>query len=401
MGHSHGSPDPLAVPSPPPGLRHLLVGAVAVFVVLTVGGLIALWPSHVVRSRPRSLGPPVELVNATVQRVTQGSCEGAPAEFASHCVQAHVRITNGPDKGRREHFEVGESADQPTLNPGDRIVLGRSVEPTTNQVSYYFSDFQRRSPLLLLTLFFSALVIGLARWKGLAALVGLLISLLILVRFVLPSILDGNSPVAVAIVGSAAMMFAVIYLAHGIDLRSTTALLGTGVSLVLTGLFAWIFVDLTQLSGLASEEVTYLRATLGGVSPQGLLLGGIIIGALGVLNDVTVTQASAVWEIHGADPAASARSVYRSAMRVGRDHIAATVDTIVLAYAGAALPLLVLFTVTGRRFTDVITGELVAEELVRSLVGSIGLVLSVPITTGLGVFLVTRLRADGAGRRDN
>jgi uncharacterized membrane protein len=305
----------------------------------------------------------------------------------SRCVHADVQLAGG---GRTE-LEIGESADQPTLHSGQRIVVGRSVEPT-GHVTYYFSDFQRKMPIILLALIFAVVVVGLARWRGAAAIAGLFISLLVLVRFVLPAILDGKSPIAVAIVGSAVIMLFVVYLAHGVNVRTTTALLGTALSLLLTGGLAWVFVRAAQLSGLATEEVSYLRATAGKLSPQGLLLGGIIIGSLGILNDITVTQASAVWELHLVDPTAPAARLYRSAMRIGRDHIASTVYTLVLAYAGAALPLLVLFTLTDRGFTDVVTGELVGEEVVRTLVGSIGLVAAVPITTALAVALVMRIR---------
>lgn len=379
------------MPPAPPALRRLLIGAVAVFLALTLAGVIVLWPKHRTRSRPRSMGLPVQLVNATVNKVTAGPCVGSPPEMDTHCVNADLRITSGPDNGQRTQIEVGESADQPLLHAGQHIVLGRSVEET-GHVTYYFSDFQRKTPIVLLALLFGVVVVGLARWRGAAAILGLLISLLVLVRFVLPAILDGESPIAVAIVGSAVIMIFVVYLAHGVNVRTTTALLGTALSLVLTGGLAWIFVRAAQLSGLASEDVTYLRATAGKLSPEGLLLGGIIIGSLGILNDITVTQASAVWELHLADPSAPAARVYRSAMRIGRDHIASTVYTLFLAYAGAALPLLVLFTLTDRGFTEVVTGELVGEEVVRTLVGSIGLVAAVPITTALAVALVMRIR---------
>jgi uncharacterized membrane protein len=379
------------MPPAPPGLRRLLMGAVAVFLGLTLAGVIVLWPKQRIHGRPPSMGLPVQLVNADVNKVTTGPCVGSPPEMNTHCVHADLRITSGPDKGQRTPIEVGESADQPTLHAGQRIVLGRSVEET-GHVTYYFSDFQRTTPLVVLALLFAVVVVGLARWRGAAAIVGLFISLLVLVRFVIPAILDGKSPIAVAIVGSAVIMLFVVYLAHGVNVRTTTALLGTAMSLLLTGGLAWIFVRAAQLSGLASEEMTYLRATAGKLSPEGLLLGGIIIGSLGILNDITVTQASAVWELHLADPSAPAARLYRSAMRIGRDHIASTVYTLVLAYAGAALPLLVLFTLADRGFTEVVTGELVGEEVVRTLVGSIGLVAAVPITTALAVALVMRIR---------
>ena len=172
------------MPPAPPGLRRLLTGAVAVFLGLTLAGVVVLWPTHRSRGRPRSMGAPVKLVNASVNKVTTGPCVGSPPEMDTHCVHADLRVTSGPDKGQRTQIEVGESADQPTLHAGQRIVLGRSVEET-GDVTYYFSDYQRKTPILLLALLFAVVVVGLARWRGAAAIVGLFISLLVLVRFVL------------------------------------------------------------------------------------------------------------------------------------------------------------------------------------------------------------------------
>ncbi|MCA1845903.1 MAG: YibE/F family protein, partial [Actinobacteria bacterium] len=228
------------------------------------------------------------------------------------------------------------------------------------------------------------------------ALAGLVVTFAVLVKFVLPAVLLGKSPLLVAIVGSAAVMFVIMYLAHGLNALTTTALLGTLASLGIIAVLSAVFVGLSRLVNLGSEEALYLQATASQVDLRGLLLGGIIIGSLGVLNDVTVTQASAVWALRGTNPAATTRELYHSAMRIGRDHIASTVDTLVLAYAGASLPLLLLFTVASRPVGDVLTGELVAEEIVRTLVGSIGLVASVPITTWLAAAVASRV---GAPRR--
>jgi uncharacterized membrane protein len=219
---------------------------------------------------------------------------------------------------------------------------------------------------------------------------GLAISFGVLVRFMLPAILVGKNPVAVAVVGSATIMFVALYLAHGINARTTTAVLGTVGALFLTGVLAWIFVTGSHLTGLASEESGLLAASLSGVSLRGLLLGGVVIGSLGVLDDVTVTQASAVWELHRANPTYGFQRLYAAGLRIGRDHIASTVNTLVMAYAGASLPLLVLFTLSSRRLGDVLTSEIVAQEIVRTLVGSIGLVAAVPITTALAAFVVDR-----------
>ncbi|HYH52071.1 MAG TPA: YibE/F family protein [Acidimicrobiia bacterium] len=243
---------------------------------------------------------------------------------------------------------------------------------------------------MALGVFFAVAVVLLARWRGLMALAGLAISFAVLVRFMLPAILLGKNPVAVAVVGSAAIMFVALYLAHGINARTTTAVLGTVGALFVTGVLAWIFVTGTHLTGMASEESGLLAASLSGVSLKGLLLGGIVIGSLGVLDDVTVTQASAVWELHLANPAYGFSRLYAAGLRIGRDHIASTVNTLVMAYAGASLPLLVLFTLSSRRLGDVLTSEILAQELVRTLVGSIGLISAVPITTALAAFVADR-----------
>jgi uncharacterized membrane protein len=242
----------------------------------------------------------------------------------------------------------------------------------------------------VLGLVFAVAVVVLGRWRGVRALLGLVITFVVLTAFVLPAILDGRSPVWVAVVGAAAALLVNLYLAHGFDLRTTTAVLGTLASLALIAALAALFVAATHLTGLADEEAGYLQALSSQVDVRGLLLGGIIIGSLGVLDDVTITQASAVWELHEANPSYGPRQLYRSALNIGRDHIASVVNTLVLAYAGASLPLLVLFVEANRGLGDVLTGETVAAELVRTLVGSIGLVASVPITTALAAAVAAK-----------
>ncbi|MGE3621365.1 MAG: YibE/F family protein, partial [Acidimicrobiia bacterium] len=253
-----------------------------------------------------------------------------------------------------------------------------------------FADFQRTRPMVGLALLFAVVVVAFGRWRGLFALVGVAISMVVLVGFVLPALLDGSPPVWVALVGTSAVALPALYLAHGLSERTSVAVLGTVASLLLTCLLGVVFVRLTHLTGLASEEVGFLQVFGGDLDFAGLLLAGLVIGALGVLDDVTVTQVSAVAELREADPGASARELYRSGVRIGRDHIASTVNTLVLAYAGAALPLLLLFRTSGQGLAAVLTGESIAVEVVRALVGSIGLVASVPITTGLAALVVTR-----------
>jgi uncharacterized membrane protein len=392
LAHSHGSGSAssasLRLPEP---LRRALAAVVGVFVLATVAGLVVLWPPPVPRDRTGGLGTPVDLVNATVTAAPEVPCRSGLPGAALVCRDVTARLTSGPESGQSTTLEITESPDQPTLRAGDRIILGRAADPG-QPVAYFFSDYQRRTPLLALGLLFALAVVGLARWRGLAALLGLGISLVVLVRFVLPAILAGENALAAAVVGAAVIALVIIYLAHGVSVRTTSAVLGTLVALGLTALLAVAFVEATKLTGLSSEEGTYLRGVLGStVDLRGMLLAGIVIGALGVLNDVTVTQASAVWEIYLANPAVDARRLYRSAMHIGRDHIASTVDTLVLAYAGAALPLFVIFTVADRRLGDVLTGEIVAQEIVQTLVGSLGLIAAVPVTTWLASALVTRM----------
>lgn len=389
-GHGHLTSSDLRLPA---HLRRLLAGVVGFLMAATLLGVVLLWPpadGGLDRPSQADLGTPVTLVDATVTAAPVVPCRSTLPGAALTCREVTVRLDEGPEKGRTTVLDITEGPDQPTLRVNDKVILGRAADPGS-EVAYYFSDYQRRAPLFVLGLLFAVAVVGLARWRGAAALLGLGVSLLVLVRFVLPAILAGESALATAVVGSSVIAVVIIYLAHGVNGRTTTAVLGTLLSLGLTAALAVVFVEATRLTGLSSEEGTYLRGLLGGrVNLQGLLLGGIVIGALGVLNDVTITQASAVWEIYLADPSTSVGRLYRSAMQIGRDHIASTVDTLVLAYAGAALPLFVIFTVADRRLGDVITGEVVAEELVQTLVGSLGLVAAVPVTTGLACLLVTR-----------
>ncbi|MGH9186120.1 MAG: YibE/F family protein, partial [Acidimicrobiales bacterium] len=231
-------------------------------------------------------------------------------------------------------------------------------------------------------------VLLLGRWRGLASLVALGVSFVVLLTFVLPAILDGRNPLAVAVVGSCLIMFAVLYLSHGVSARTSTAVLGTLVSLGLIGVLGAVFVAATDFTGLVGEDIGFLRVAGGQLDFTGLLLAAIIIGSLGVLDDVTVTQVSAVWELHRTDPDLDPTRLWRAALNIGRDHIASTVNTLVLAYVGASLPLLLLFTSASRPLGDVLTAETVAVEVVRAFVGSIGLVASVPITTGLAVLVV-------------
>lgn len=365
--------------------RRLLTLVTVPLILLTLVGFVLLRPTDRL-DLSEAIQLPTDLHNATVTAINAIPCPGLEDE-APDCRQAEVRLTQGRNEGDIVTFELGDPNAARVVEQGSKIVVARTeIEPGV--INYNFSDVQRGVPMTMLALIFAAVVIALGRWRGVAALVGIGVSLAILVQFVLPAILSGRNPLAVSLVGSSAVMFIALYMSHGVNVRTTSAMLGTLASLAITALLALTFVELAQLTGFASEEATYIQVASASINLQGILLGGIIIGSLGVLDDVTVTQASAVWELHQANPAMGPAGLYRSAIRIGRDHIASTVNTLVLCYAGAALPLLILFTLAESRLADVLTGEVVAEEVIRTLVGSIGLVASVPITTALAVLVV-------------
>jgi uncharacterized membrane protein len=365
--------------------------ALLVFVALAAGataaGLLLLWPSGQDAGIARFLGPPADLVQATVEAVDPKPCAGTTPADDVRCTEVTVVPSEGQDEGTAVVLELAEGPGTPKVEVGDKVVLGFTPDaPSGSQ--YYLSDFQRRSPMLLLAALFVVAIVVLGRMRGVRALVGLAITLFSLVVFLIPAVLDGRSPVAVAVVTASTILLINLYLTHGMTLPTTTAVVGTLASLALIGALAVVFVGAAHLTGIGTEEASFLQAASTRVNLEGLLLGGIIIGSLGVLDDVTITQASAVWELHLANPDMGPGDLYRSAVRIGRDHIASTVNTLVLAYAGASLPLLILLVEANRRVSDVLTGEVVATEIVRTLVGSLGLVASVPITTALAAFAV-------------
>ena len=303
-----------------------------------------------------------------------------------------MMITRGSLTGRTIAVENG---DLPTTylqryKVGDQLVLTYSRNFQGNDV-YYITDYVRRDGLLLLFLIFVGVVILIGRWYGLTSLIGMAVSFLVIFKFILPQISSGRDPITVAISGSLFMVPVTFYLSHGINKKTTIAIIGTILSLVVTGILASLFVEITRLTGFVSEEANYLQVFQPGViNIKGLLLAGIIIGGLGVFDDITVSQSAIVAELKNASRHSTFVDLYSRAMKVGHDHIASMVNTLVLVYTGAALPLLLLFINNPRPFSEVINYEIIAEEIVRTLVASIGLVLAVPITTLLAAFIFAR-----------
>ena len=402
MSHSHslrGGPAPVG-----PVAARIVVALLAVIGLAVVVGAVLLWPSGSKADVPLPFqngqgGAVTNTQAGTVASSTLADCgspsvgqvlTGQPAPGVAGsgtCVQSLVSIDSGPNRGAQTMLEFSRGPGQPNLLAGEHIRIFRQVDQQ-GATTYGFYDYERGWPLALLAAAFAIVIVAVARWRGLRALIGIVIAFAVLVVFMLPALRDGAPALPVALVASAAILYAVIYLAHGVSLRTSSALLGTLTSMVLAAFLSWGAVKLTHLTGLSQEQNNEVAAYLGNVSIQGLLLVGFIVGSLGVLNDVTITQASTVFEMahlgHG-----SRREVFLRAMRVGSDHIASTVYTLVLAYAGSSLPLLLLLSVANRSLTDVLTSESIAIEIARSAVGGIALALSVPLTTAVAAVLAT------------
>jgi uncharacterized membrane protein len=298
-----------------------------------------------------------------------------------------LRIERGSLAGQEvvvEHGTFTTITEERLLHPGDRVYLERVGD------RLYISDYVRTRPLFWILALFMGLVVLVGRGRGLRSLVGTLFSLLVIFAFVVPQILAGRDPVTASITGSIVMLTVSTYLVYGWNPKAHAAIAGIMLSLVLTGVLAWLLVGWTRLTGMGTEESMYLMMELGpGVQLRGVVLAGIIIGSLGVLDDICVGQASAVFELIKVNRGLDWMELFRHSLNIGRDHIAATVNTLLLAYVGASLPLMLAFTIYQEPFLQRINREPIAEEIVRTLVGSIGLVLAVPIT-GLIAGLLAR-----------
>ena len=294
-----------------------------------------------------------------------------------------VEITRGSLKGQRIEVLHGEASmltEDTRVQPGDRVLLEHDTGPDGEL--FYITDFVRWPALLSLTLLFAAATVAVGRWVGLRALVSMGISVLAIAGFIVPGIMAGNDPLTVCTIGALLLMTASLYLVYGWTWKTHTALAGLTISLAATVLLAVIFADLGHLAGLGSEEAGFL-VHLGQtqVNLRGLLLGGIVIGAVGVLDDVAVGQASATFELRRANPQLRWAQLFRHSMVIGRDHIASMTNTLLLAYAGASLPLFLLMASLNIPLGQTLNREFIAEEIVRTLVGSLGLILAVPATS--------------------
>jgi uncharacterized membrane protein len=306
---------------------------------------------------------------------------------------ARVNILEGQYKDIPMEIDYGKRqirSDDYDLTLGDKVMVSISKTPE-NVVKAYFVDYVRTTPMLWLAIIFAVAIVIISQWKGVGALLSMAFSLYVIIGYIIPNILNGEDPLRVSIIGSIILLGVTLYLTYGWTLKTHAAVLSMIVVLILTGALSALFVFVTKLNGTGDESVMFLAQLMeNSINMRGLLLGGMLIGALGVLDDLVTTQASAVFELHHANPNFGFLGLYHASMRIGQDHVAATVNTLVLAYAGSSLPMLLLFSLARGDYGYLINYAFVAEEIVRTLVGSLGLIAAVPITTAIAIFFAQR-----------
>lgn len=378
-------------------VERALAALVVVLGLASALGMALLWPSAA--SLPAAAGEAPELVAAEVLAVAVSEAEVDPlleeVGGLSELLVVTVRLLEGPARGRVAEIELYAEG-YPDFVAGDRVSLLPADVPGSD-VEFFITDFRRLPALAWLVGAFLVAVIAVGRWHGVRSLLGLALSLVIVVRFVVPAILAGRPPATVALVGAVAIMLVTLALTHGANRMTLSAIVGTTGALVVTVVVGTIAIGRAKITGFASDEAVLATYAVEGLDLRGLVLAGLIIAALGVLDDVTVSQASTVFALHDTDPRQSWSTLVGRAMRVGRDHIASVVNTLFLAYAGASLVLLVLFSTGGLPVAELVNAEVIAEEIVKTVVGSLGLVLAVPLTTALAATLA--VAAPGAPGR--
>ncbi|MEV0008910.1 YibE/F family protein [Streptomyces sp. NPDC051840] len=403
--HTHGPAAPVSK-----HLRKVIAAVLIPFAAAVLVGLVAFWPGGAPPHERTGVGFDRQTQDGRVTKVVQVDCADVNAsqvpatgdtstpsgreavnEQEGQCKKATVEVTSGDDKGRT-FVEVIQPDAPRQLHEGQGVVVAYAPD-APRDLQYSVTDVDRTLPMALLAGIFAVSVVVVGRMRGLMALIALAVSFVVLTLFILPAILQGSNPLVVAVIGASAIMLIALYTCHGLTARTSVAVIGTLISLLLIGLLGSLFIGWASLTGNTDDNTGLIHGLYPDIDMSGLLLAGVIIGSLGVLDDVTVTQTSAVWELHQADPTMGARRLYRAGIRIGRDHIASVVNTLVLAYAGAALPLLLLFSIAQSSMGTVANSELVAEEIVRTLVGSIGLVASVPVTTALAALVVSADRS--------
>ncbi|WP_211439502.1 YibE/F family protein [Corynebacterium glutamicum] len=382
------------------GLLTFLISSV----VVTLVGMVMLWPDSddvvLADNFSQTFAGNHEQVDGTITLVDNSACNSPDtgrvfaesptisAEPATlECVRALVDITSGANEGQKTQLITYAQPGDPEFSAGDKI---RMVEtPDTNgEIIYTFADYQRGPALIIWGVVLIVAMGAFAAWRGVRALVGLVVTLGIVGIFLLPGLASGHDAMWLALVCGAAILLIVVPMVHGINWKSAAALAGTLVALLLSAVLSWASIVTTNLRGLGDENHLKIINYLPEVSISGLLLASFIIGTLGVLNDVTISQASTINELAEIDEDATPWRLFTGAMSVGRDHISSMIYTLVLGYTGAALPLLLLLSLAERPLIQTLSSDVMAGELLRSGVGALTLTLAVPITTLIAAWTV-------------
>lgn len=371
-GHSHAhGPAPQAAR----GVR-IVLAVLLIPMLLAAGiGMWAYWP----QDAPE---------RGTLMTVAEGSAMMTGTIVGEMGEQSIPVQADQEYGGETYDVQIGPEYADTGIGPGDQIRFQQIPIGPDGDFVYIFQDFERTAPIGIMAAGYALLVVLVARWRGIASIIGLLVSFLVIVKFTLPALWIGTSPIAVALITSVVVMFVVLYVAHGFTTRTSTALLGTILGLAVTVLLASWAVDSTNIVML-DDYLIQLGMLDKRVSIKSIVLCGMVLAGLGVLNDVTITQASAVWELKTVNPKLGVWELTSRGMRIGRDHIASTVYTITFAYLGAALPMLMLVSLIDQSLTFTLTSGEIAVEVVRTLIGSIGLVAAIPITTFIGALVLT------------
>lgn len=367
-------------------------------VIITLSILSILTPFHAFaqdETNDAEIKYKAKILDLEIESCPNGYSEGG-------CYFFDLEIIEGDKKGQQVE-SIMPKQDDPKLDAlsykkGQKVYIVETQ--ITDEAQYYVKEPIRKSPLILLTLLFilSAVLIG--GLQGVTSLLGLLVSFIIIIVLIIPMMLSGSSPIMASIIGGSLIMTISIYLSHGFNRKTSIALMGTLISLILTAILALIFTNISRLTGFSTDEATFLIQLVDtDLNMKGILLASLIIGGIGILDDITVSQVSTITELFRANPSFTWQELFKRSMKVGRDHIASMINTLVLAYTGSALPLVMLFIASGSSFEEIINVEQVSEEIVRTLVGSIGLILAVPITSLLASLIIARKNVQNIQRR--
>lgn len=325
---------------------------------------------------------------AKVTEISKEQCEEN-----TNCTKFSMEVIDGERNGEIIESTIAniENVDPQNkyLKVGDRVIVQEFQ--IVNDFQFVILGPVRELPILLLTVLFVILILAIARFQGLGSLTGLGISIFALFGITTPMVLNGQSPILAGYLGAIIVLLTSIFLSHGINRKSLIALASSFVGLIIISILTWIFIDLARLSGFGADDaINLLSESRNVLDMRGILFASIIVGGIGVLDDITINQVSAMEQIYKADPKQNWKELFSKSMQLGKDHIASLVNTLFIAYASASMPLVMVLQATNSNFFDIVNSDQFAEEIVRAIIGSMGLILVVPISSLIGAYIITK-----------